>query len=395
VRRTSLHALLYGAAVDCSYERETFLEACVHDGQVYLQQVPADEIFPEGDLGPDLQYASYVRYRLHNAGPEERPVWLLLEIRYQPGSIERTLYQLGEDGTRRALDLVHWPAPAGSPPLTPRTATGVSGNTITWIPNLLVRGRPVNDYDGVVEMQDAINAKNSQVARVLLKHSDPKMAFPVEAFDETGNIRSDYDAFPFREADQVPKYITWDGQLDAAMKDRAFFLNQLLVATETSPVLLGLKEGSAPDAYKKVRLESFNSLTKAQRKAVFWKAGVIRAVGVAQDLENTLPGVRYDRYPIAMEFRDGIPVDDKELADTIAELRAAGVLSRRRGVEMQLADPAAVEKELAELTEESAAAMPGIFGGGGGAAAGGGGGLRSRRGRDGGHGGTEDAGVAQ
>ena len=114
-------------------------------------------------------------------------------------------------------------------------------------------------------------------------------------------------------------------------------------------MLLGLKDGAAPDAYKKVRLESFNSLTKAARKAAYWKAGIRRAVSVAQELENTLPGVRYDRKPIGVELRDGIPPDDKELAERLSILRAAGLISVERALEEQLQDPAAVRKELARL----------------------------------------------
>src|SRR5262249_15743010 len=156
--------------------------------------------------------------------------------------------------------------------------TGIARNTITWIPNQLVRGQPVSDYDGAIELQDSLNAKNSQVGRVLLKHSDPKMLFPAEAFTQDGTIRADHDVFSVTDPGKVPRYITWDAELAHAMADRAFALNQLLIRTETSPVLLGIKEGAAPDAYKKVRLESFNSLTKARRKAAYWKAGIRRAI---------------------------------------------------------------------------------------------------------------------
>src|SRR5215218_5864447 len=51
--RTSLHALLYGCAVDASFEGECFLETCVKGGQTYLAQVPSDEIFPVGERQPD------------------------------------------------------------------------------------------------------------------------------------------------------------------------------------------------------------------------------------------------------------------------------------------------------------------------------------------------------
>ena len=240
------------------------------------------------------------------------------------------------------------------------THTRVGHNTITWVPNLLIRGRAVSDYDGAIELQDALNAKNSQVGRVLLKHSDPRLAFPEEMFDEQGNVRSDHEVFAFHDPQRVPQYITWDAELQHAMADRAFILNQLLVRTETSPALLGLKEGAAPEAYKKVRLESFNSLAKAARKAAFWRSGLRRALAVAQALEQTLPGVRYARGPVAVQLRDGIPLDALRRARRRAVLRGAGLISVERALEEELHDPAAVEKELARLAREGRDPVPAV-----------------------------------
>lgn len=364
--RSNLHALFYGCAVDASYEGECFLEACAANGRSYLRQVPADEIFPLGTPMPDGQYAAYVRYRVKNAGTDSAPLWLLLQVTYLPGRIERRCYQLDDAGGRREVTLSGWERTEAMgdddaeypscirdlmpPVLEPVTHTGLAANTITRIPNLLVRGRAVSDYEGAVDLQDALNAKNSQVGRVLLKHSDPRLAFPEESFGPDGTVRADHEVFAFADPTRVPKYITWDAELQHAMADRAFVLNQLLVRTETSPVLLGLKEGAAPDAYKKVRLESFNSLTKAARKAAYWRAGVRRAIGVAQDLENAVEGgPRYARGEVAVQLRDGIPSDALEDARRLAVLRNAGLISLRRAAEEQLQDPAAVEKELARL----------------------------------------------
>lgn len=394
IERSNLHSLLYGCAVDAGYEGECFLEACVRDGDVYLCQAPADEVFPLGDPGPDGQYDAYARYRLRNAGTEESPIHLLLELLYLPGRIERRCYQLDDDdkgdgggggGNRREVALEEWcggavgwqgggveghgshhpttpspnhPTTSPAASLAPITFTAVPHPTITWVPNQLVRGRPVSDYDGAIELQDALNAKNSQVGRVLLKHSDPRMAFPEEAFGPDGNVRADHEVFAFSDPEKVPKYITWNAELGHAMADRAFVLNQLLVRTETSPVLLGLKEGAAPDAYRKVRLESFNSITKAARKAAYWKAGIRRAVAVAQALENTLPGVRYPQRPVGVTLRDGIPQDDRDVADRLSILRGAGLISLRRAVEEQLGDPAAVQRELQRLEMQPPADPP-------------------------------------
>lgn len=368
--RCGLQRLLYACALDASAEGECFLEACTHAGDVFLRQVPADEVFPLGEVGPDGQYPAYACRRVRNAGTDDAPVLLLLEVTYLPGRIERRCYHVDASGARVEVPLQSWIADSDSDssaarqshseiPLAPVTHTGVPHNTITWIPNLLIRGRAVSDYDGAIELQDALNAKNSQVGRVLLKHSDPRLAFPEELFDAEGNVRSDHEVFAFHDPQRLPRYITWNAELQHAMADRAFILNQLLVRTETSPALLGLKEGAAPEAYKKVRLESFNSLAKAARKAAFWRAGLRRALTVAQALEQTLPGVRYDRGPLAIQLRDGIPADELDRARRLAVLRGAGLISVERALEEELHDPSAVAKELARLGREERDASSG------------------------------------
>jgi hypothetical protein len=354
--RSGLQRLLYACALDASAEGECFLEVCAHEGQVYLRQAAADEMFPVGETQPDGQYAAYVRRRVRNAGTDDAPILLLLEVTYLRGRIERRCFQIDPEGRERTgVSLEAWGSD-GESSLEPVTETGVPLNTITWIPNLLIRGKPVSDYDGAIELQDALNAKNSQMGRVLLKHSDPRLAFPEELFDEQGNVRSDHEVFAFHDPKRLPQYITWDAELQHAMADRAFILNQLLVRTETSPALLGLKEGAAPEAYKKVRLESFNSLSKAARKSAFWKAGLRRALVVAQELENVIRGGRqYQRGPLGIELRDGIPLDELDRAKRLAVLRKAGLISIERALEEELHDPSAVAKELARLETERAA----------------------------------------
>lgn len=358
--RCQLHSLLYSCAVDASYEGECFLEACREGGEVYVRQVPADEIFPVGDRMPDGQFRRYDRFTLTNIGTKEKAIWLLLETRYLEGSIERHLYQLDDNKRdRREIALDNWPLPEGADPLAPVLETGVEQNTIVWIPNLLVRGKPVSDYDGAIDLQDALNAKNTQVGRVLLKHSDPKMAVSRRMVDEEGNVRQDAEVFFVDDPKEAPGYIVWDAKLEPAMADRSFVLNQLLVRTETSAVLLGLKEGAAPDAYKKVRLEAFNSITKAGRKAAYWKAGIRRVVGVALDLE--LGAARTPAQRAGVDLRDGIPVDENEQANTIATLLPIHAMSVKRAVELQIPDPSAAADELDEIQKDVAAATPPVL----------------------------------
>src|SRR5579884_3880738 len=74
--RSDLHSLFHTKATDCSAEAEAFLESVIApppDGQVYLEDVPSDEIFPVGVMGADHQYRQYRRLRLKNIGTKDHP----------------------------------------------------------------------------------------------------------------------------------------------------------------------------------------------------------------------------------------------------------------------------------------------------------------------------------
>ena len=368
VERSNLHQLFYNCAVDATYEAESLIEACIHGGAVYLRAVAADEIFPVGTLQPDGQYLQYDQYRIANIGVPTAAIYLVLTISYVAGSINRTLKQIDDKGRVVAenLDLAEWPLAAGEPPLQPATNTGIAWNTITWIPNQLIRGQAVSDYDGIVELQDELNAKQTQIARVLAKHSDPKLAAPASSADPQGNARSDYDVYFYRTKDEIPSYVTWDAELASAVEDRDFARESLLIAAETSPVLLGIrgKSGGHAEAFRTVRVQAYNSLTKAGRKAVVWKAGIRRCVKVAQMLERSIPGYDYADETLGVVLRDGMPVDTLDQANEIAIKRGVGVMSVHRALMEQMDDPAAVEAEEKEIEAETAAKTPSIFLGG-------------------------------
>ena len=110
--RCGLQRLLYACALDASAEGECFLEACAHQGEVYLRQVPADEMFPVGAVQPDGQYPAYVRRRVRNAGTDEAPILLLLEVTYLARADRAAVLsdRSGRRGIERSVALEAWDA---------------------------------------------------------------------------------------------------------------------------------------------------------------------------------------------------------------------------------------------------------------------------------------------
>jgi hypothetical protein len=378
-RRSLLPSRLHAAAVQFSWAGGAFLESTLwRDGLPYVELVQADEMFPQGKLQPDGQYDSYVRYATDQIpGPtaDAKPTTLLLKTIYAPGVIRRELYQLDEKGAidKKDLPLDQWPAfagPAGTPAPEPEQRTGVDDNTISYLPNEVGGQLELPDFDGLISLQDAANAKFAQVWRVLAKHADPKFAAPETSVDADGNIRSTADVWFFRSKDEIPQYITWSAELAAAMADRDAAVDALCVAAEMSQVILGIKRGGGvPDSARKLRLEATNSLAKVGRKALIIEPAIARAVETALRLRGSAvqrvfsraPALDTPQDPVGVSVRDGMPVDELDTASTAAAWRGAGLMSVEDGVAMRLQDPDAEATEVKRIKDEISNATPSVL----------------------------------
>jgi hypothetical protein len=371
--RSDLHRVFYDAAKNASWSGEAMVEVVRWDGEVYLRDVPSDEIFPVGQRQPDGQFASYKRYATSTVNMEVNeggsrkmmPRTLLLETTYLPGEILRKCFELsGPAGTIvRDVDLGQWPVkqPDGKP-LEPKQATGIDWNTIIWMANELDEGRPTSDYEGIVDGQDELNAKQTQIARVIAKHSDPKLAAPQPSADGGGNLSADHDVFYFRTKEEIPAYITWNAELASAIEDRDFSLNAICIASELSQGLLGIERGATPDSARKLRLQATKSLARMKRKATFVKPFIRTALTTALMFENAGKILRVSMANVGVDLRDGLPIDELDQAQTLSLLTGGKpVMSIERAVEQQLADPADQEREVERLNAAAASATPSVF----------------------------------
>jgi hypothetical protein len=356
--RSTLHATLIETEIECSFAAEAYLEACISYGEVFVVQVPAEDVHPVGQLGPDRQYREYVRYAEHDIGTADAPHVLILRTVYKPGSIERTLFdrRVADDAK---LDLAAWPAFDGKPPV-PVQPTGLKQNTMVWLPNLMLNRQPLSDYDGLLGLQDTLNAKETQIAVVLAKHANPKLRAPRAAADDNGDLRAASDVL-YGDSENDWGYITWDASLDAAFKHREAVIDAMFVASETSPVLAGVSRGAVPESARAMRLQASTSIAKAQRKATLRRPLLRRVLMIAQQLEQTIAGNRYNVGDVSVEPRDGLPVDESELSQTIATLASADAISIERRVELQISDKAASAQEIARIKEMRAAAAPDVL----------------------------------
>lgn len=410
--RSNLHRVFYNAALTASWSREASVEVRRWNGQVYIQDVPPAEIFPLGMIQPDGQFGSYARYEtamvppgngLGSGGPGQREVTLLLQTTYFPGSIVRQCFELDGQGKvfgvgawgaandvgptgllgrgfwaggdkRGPVSMSRWPVknPDGSD-LPDEEKTGIPVNTVIWMANEIDSERPTSDFEGLLGEQDKLNAKETQIARVLAKHGDPRLAAPEAAAGDTGSLDKSQGVFFYRSKDDIPEYITWNAELSSAIADRDFTLNALCIAAEISKGLLGIEQGAAPDSARKLRLQATKSIARAKRKSTFVKPFIRRAINTALMLSqaglivpmaigNVGGGAGAEA---AVDLKDGLPIDDLDQAQMIQMLTANGrAMSIPRAVRLQIDDPAAAEEEIAELQKESSAAAPTVMLGG-------------------------------
>jgi hypothetical protein len=370
--RSHIDRVFYDAIKGASWGGECFAEVLRWRNQSYIQDVCAAEVYPIGQRQPDGQYVRYTRYATAMSAepPPASPRKLLLESTYEPGRITRACWFLNGDSVKTGnADLSLWPVkrPDGTD-LPPEEATGIDSNTLIWMGNEIDEGCPISDYDGLIELQDELNAKQTQIARVIAQHADPAVAFPARAADPDGNIRTRKKAFFFDSREDIPQYIVWNAELAAAIEDRDFTLNALCIAAELSQGLLGLEKGGAPDSARKLRLQATKSLARVKRKAKQIRPFIRQAVNTSLEMTRAARVVKVamglngvDGGGVAVDLRDGLPIDDLDQATVISTLTGGKpTMSVERGVALQINDPKAAAKELETLKKETAEAAPSV-----------------------------------
>lgn len=365
-RRSMLHARLHEAAVQMSWAGGAFLECVVWREQVWIVTVNAQEVFPQGPLMPDGQYGRYVLYATESVGAGDMQTTLLLKTIYEPGVIRRELSLLGTTGEVIAqnLPMDRWPVfkAMGANAPAPEQRTGIAGNTLIYLPNVVGDCHHTSDYDGLIELQDMTNAKYAQPARVIEQHADPKLAAPESAAREDGTLAASANVFWYRTKEEIPNYITWDAKLEPAFEDRRECLMAFCAAAEMSPVLLGIRQGATPDAARKLRLEAAKDLAKTNRKALVVQPAIALAIETALRLDQSTALRRsYPVNPVGVEMRDGLPIDELDRAQVIATLRPGQNASLESAVEMRVEDPDAAATEVARIKAEEKASMPTVL----------------------------------
>lgn len=351
VERNRLHQLNYAAALAQSYRGEAIYKLRLIDGEVVAEVVPATIWFPIVDEDNVTEALGHVLAWVKTVKAGNREVnYLRAEIHF-PGSIHQRAWVLKNNQIGQPVELSTLYA---NPPEADQL-TGVDEPLIVVIPNLktddTIFGQ--DDYSEADTLFQELNARLSQISRVLDKHTDPNMYGPdIGEYDPaTGatNVRMGGKYFTVPPGENPPGYLTWDAQLSANWEYLDRILNSLYIVTDTNAAAFSLMaSGSVPSGAALKRL-LLRPLARTNRKRLYFETGLKRLFKLAAKLA----GKDID---VEIEWQDGLPQDPYEAAQ-IEQIRTGGkatssvrsAIMRLDGVSREGADA-----EIAAIAEDEA-----------------------------------------
>ena len=166
-----------------------------------------------------------------------------------------------------------------------------------------------DDYMTLDSLLAEIMVRIGQISIILDKHADPNITGPASMLSlnaETGEYylkRGKF--FATSPGDNEPRYLTWDGHLDAAFKQLENLINQMYILSEMGGALLGGRDGSASAiSGTAMRFKMVNPLAKARRISNALTNPVRKLLAsLAEDV---------DFKGVSVYWSDGLPDDPRE-----------------------------------------------------------------------------------
>jgi hypothetical protein len=156
----------------------------------------------------------------------------------------------------------------------------------------------------------------------------------------------------------LPRYLVWDAQLEAAFKQIDKLIRLAFLVTETSPDAFGMGEAGQAESGRALKFRLLRTLAKVNRKRLYFDSALRNVLKAALWLEADRGGLS-DVPEIRVEWRDGLPDDPREETETEAMAVGAGITSRRSAVRrLHHLSGAALEDELNEIDADQAMAGP-------------------------------------
>lgn len=316
LHRSQSTTLFYELALSASVKGDAFLKVYVDEEGVRLGLVNASFVFPEFDLSGRMVSAT-ISYFFQKDGQR-----FLYKETHAPGLVRFEVIDASSGLRVPVSEFLN---------TEEEVETGLNEIPIIHIPNFRSDADfyGISDYVDIESIVDEINNRFSQNARILDKHADPKLLLPEDLFNELtkrgGPIRKEeIQVIGLPDgATNKPSYLTWDAQLSSSFEHIKMLLTMFMTVTEIAPDVIGLSEGGGKaESGRALRFRILRTLAKVRRKALYFDAGIKKALRVADALSRYAFGK-----PIGESFeivwKDGLPQDPVESAQ-VEQIRTGG-----------------------------------------------------------------------
>ncbi|MCB9902526.1 MAG: hypothetical protein H6826_14370 [Planctomycetes bacterium] len=393
-RRSALDILWHNA----EYARQfsgglAWFEVTAGDsGDVCVCARDAIECFPVGRTGPGETPAATERLTEHvfNAGKADERRYLLTE-RFVPGFIHRGVQRIkpGHKELGPFLDLAEV---FGDDAPEDVTETGIDTPTL-----LYVAGPKVGDVTGAIDAEakdwstggvgddddldqlDDLVFQASGIAYLIAKFVDPTLVTPPMEGESDGVSPITTGGHIESEEPEKIRYLEIASKLESNFKAYEQAVEGYFRAHGINPRLAGLRSDSAaPDAWRKLLLESIPTEMQIRRRGVYWTIGGQRIIDAAMRLDARRNSPLFTPAESTLDVRGGIPETPVDQVERLESEIRAGLTDEQtareqyHGPEAAAAIAERIEADRAASIARNQAALFGAVGGGFGAGTGGG-----------------------
>lgn len=284
--------------------------------------------------------------------------------RQLPGRIENELWELEGSKIRARVKLNIFPEYAEMEDVQ---ETRYPGLLFEFAPNWRLDDEffGISDYYDLEGIFDEMNNRVSRISRVLDKHESPKLILPpgIMKWDEIYQRwyieKEDLEAIEVNPQEEnvgdLPRYLTWDAQLEAAFKQIDKLLEFAFMVSETSPDAFGLGKSGTAESGRALKFRLLRLLAKINRKKLYFDEALKNALYAAQYLNNVW-GRGPEPVDVRTEWQDGLPADPLEDAQ-VEQIRTGNkATSSVRSAVRRLdnVDGEQLEEELEEIVADEA-----------------------------------------
>lgn len=223
-----------------------------------------------------------------------------------------------------------------------------------------------DEFEDIISILSEIQVRIGQIAKILDAHASPKSYGPSSVLDfnyQTGESRLQSDNYIVVDENETPPgYLTWDGNIEASLKEIMLLFEQLYIISEMSPALLGaFGQVGVASSEESLQTRMFSTILKLQRYSSMLNKASKKAIMMLLSLETNQTVTMDD---ISITWKDNLPKNAKQAAE-VANIRTGGKATQSQiSAIMELDDltKEAAQEELEKINEDDAFNNPVING---------------------------------